>query len=159
MYVAASTPPGAVYHTLLILTDGTIHDMEETKTAIVQASQDLPFSVIIVGVGAANFDAMHELDSDEQLLMCNSGQRARADIVQFVPFRKFQGDPTLLAKEVLAELPNQITGYMKRNNIVPAMPATMSNADIMPLGTEIPNMMAPFVANTMAMGVPYGPPQ
>ena len=28
----------------------------------------LPFSIIIVGVGGANFDAMEELDSDDELL-------------------------------------------------------------------------------------------
>lgn len=122
MYQASQTPPGVVYHVLLILTDGAIHDMEETKTAIVEASHNLPFSIIIVGVGNSNFDAMDALDSDEQLLRCNTGQQARADIVQFVPFRKFQGNPTLLAKEVLAELPKQLTTYMKWRNIIPTPP-------------------------------------
>jgi hypothetical protein len=31
MEIARMTPPGAVYHVLLILTDGEIHDMNETK--------------------------------------------------------------------------------------------------------------------------------
>ena len=165
MHVASSTPPGQVYHVLLILTDGAIHDMEETKSAIVQASHELPFSIIIVGVGKSNFDAMDALDSDEQLLMCNTGQRARADIVQFVPFRKFQGNPTLLAKEVLAELPAQITNYMKWKNIIPAPPQQITNAEILPLGTDIPNQFAPLIMQTMmpqappAQQVPYGAPQ
>ena len=43
-----------VYNILLILTDGEIHDMIETKRLIVEAS-DLPLSIIIIGVGMENF--------------------------------------------------------------------------------------------------------
>ena len=39
--------------------------MEETKKTIVQAS-NLPMSLIIVGVGKAEFKDMDELDGDEQ---------------------------------------------------------------------------------------------
>ena len=52
---------------LLIITDGVITDMEATKQAIIQNS-NLPFSIIIVGVGGADFEAMEELDSDDKLL-------------------------------------------------------------------------------------------
>lgn len=51
----------------MIVTDGVITDMEATKQAIIQNS-NLPFSIIIVGVGGADFDAMEELDSDDKLL-------------------------------------------------------------------------------------------
>lgn len=55
------------YFVLLILTDGEIHDMVETKRAIVEASK-LPCSVIICGVGGEDFEMMVDLDSDEKLL-------------------------------------------------------------------------------------------
>ena len=42
------------YQILLLLTDGVIHDMPRTKDLIVQLSE-LPCSIIIVGVGAADF--------------------------------------------------------------------------------------------------------
>jgi len=45
------------------LTDGVIHDMSETKKLIVDAA-DLPLSIIIVGVGEADFKQMEVLDSD-----------------------------------------------------------------------------------------------
>ena len=48
-----------------MLTDGAISDMEATKKASIAASR-LPLSIIIVGVGGANFDAMNELDADEK---------------------------------------------------------------------------------------------
>ncbi len=43
-----------VYHVILMLTDGCIHDMRETIDLIVEASE-LPLSVIIIGIGDANF--------------------------------------------------------------------------------------------------------
>lgn len=54
------------YFILLILTDGVITDMDQTKQAVVAAS-GLPMSIIIVGVGGADFAMMEELDSDDAL--------------------------------------------------------------------------------------------
>lgn len=63
--------------------------MDQTRAAIVQASR-LPMSIIIVGVGRADFSAMEFLDSDDKLLSSHTGEVAARDIVQFVPFRDFQ---------------------------------------------------------------------
>ena len=52
------------YFVLLMLTDGVISDMNETKKAIIHASR-LPMSIIIVGVGKADFSNMDILDSDD----------------------------------------------------------------------------------------------
>lgn len=54
------------YSVLLILTDGCICDMPATKDAIVEGSE-LPLSIVIVGVGNANFANMQELDSDDKV--------------------------------------------------------------------------------------------
>ena len=115
---------GSEFFVLLIITDGIITDMEATKRAIVDNS-NLPFSIIIVGVGDANFDAMVELDSDDELLE-SYGRKAARDIVQFVPFRDFKSSNAArmkaqLAKEVLEEVPDQVTSYMFDNKIVPTM--------------------------------------
>lgn len=77
------------YFVLLILTDGVISDFERTREAIVHSSS-LPMSIIIVGVGSANFQAMDMLDGDDGVLKAPNGTPARRDIVQFVPFRDFQ---------------------------------------------------------------------
>ncbi len=76
------------YYVLLIITDGVISDFPETTRALVMAST-LPVSVIIVGVGGADFSAMDALDSDKGLLKDPYGNKPRRDIVQFVPMRKF----------------------------------------------------------------------
>ena len=40
---------------MLILTDGVINDLQETVDEVV-AGSDLPLSIIIVGIGSAEFD-------------------------------------------------------------------------------------------------------
>eukprot|EP00764_Aduncisulcus_paluster_P009119 gnl/Carplike_NY0171/3005_a4039_440.p1 GENE.gnl/Carplike_NY0171/3005_a4039_440~~gnl/Carplike_NY0171/3005_a4039_440.p1 ORF type:complete len:584 (+),score=158.26 gnl/Carplike_NY0171/3005_a4039_440:192-1754(+) len=106
------------YQVLLILTDGQANDMEQTKSTIVAAS-GLPLSIIIVGVGRANFTAMEILDSDGTLLTDSRGNSATRDMVQFVPFNKFAGNPHLLAQETLAELPKQVLEYAKSVQMQP----------------------------------------
>lgn len=92
--------------------------MPMTKEAIVRASQ-FPLSIIIIGVGPADFSSMHELDSDDQLLTAGQLKAAR-DIVQFVAFRDFVGKGMeALAQSVLAEVPTQMLTYMKQQNILP----------------------------------------
>lgn len=63
--------------------------MDETRHAVVQASK-LPMSIIIVGVGNADFAAMEFLDGDSRVLRSHTGEEAVRDIVQFVPFRDFR---------------------------------------------------------------------
>uniref|UniRef100_A0A8C9MQL8 Copine family member 9 n=1 Tax=Serinus canaria TaxID=9135 RepID=A0A8C9MQL8_SERCA len=78
--IAAQVTDGSQYHVLLIITDGVISDMLQTKEAIVTASS-LPMSIIIVGVGPAEFEAMEELDGDE-VRLSSRGRYAERDIVQ-----------------------------------------------------------------------------
>lgn len=74
---------------MLLLTDGIITDMDRTRDAIVYAS-GLPMSLIIVGVGEADFTDMNFLDGDNGVLKGANGRPALRDIVQFVPFRDFK---------------------------------------------------------------------
>ena len=139
-------------------------------------------SIIIIGVGEVNFEAMEELDSDAVPLTYKR-KRCQRDIVQFVAYRNarlwmactgestvteislpmddiaelVEGEPgarpatgaaaaavedtpdktagppedsndrnnrlaqSQLAHEVLAEIPAQLTGYMKAKGILPGM--------------------------------------
>jgi hypothetical protein len=105
--VAASS--SRTYSILMIITDGTVLDMQETIAAIVDASRT-PISIIIIGVGNEDFSSMVELDGDNGVLRSRNAVAAR-DIVQFIPFARFQDDKTRLAAEVLAEIPKQIEQY------------------------------------------------
>ena len=42
------------FQVLLVLTDGDIHDMKETKSLVVAASE-LPCAIVIVGIGEHDF--------------------------------------------------------------------------------------------------------
>ncbi|XP_065287258.2 copine-8-like isoform X3 [Dermacentor albipictus] len=123
---ARSYCDGRSYFVLLIITDGVISDMPRTREAIVQASS-LPMSIIIIGVGNADFSAMEALDGDAVQLSSGFHQAER-DIVQFVPLNKclqgggtWQSNQMQLAKEVLAEVPGQVTSYMYKHNIKPGL--------------------------------------
>uniref|UniRef100_A0A3Q3W7X5 C2 domain-containing protein n=1 Tax=Mola mola TaxID=94237 RepID=A0A3Q3W7X5_MOLML len=124
---AAEVTDGSQYFVLLMITDGVISDMAQTKESVVNAAS-LPMSIIIVGVGPAEFDAMEELDGDE-VRVSSKGRFAERDIVQFVPFRDYidrSGNQVLsmarLAKDVLAEIPEQLLSFMKSRGIEPRPP-------------------------------------
>lgn len=116
-----------MYHCLLILTDGCIHDLRETVDRIVECAE-YPLSIIIVGIGDANFAAMETLDSDDYDLVDGMGQTAKRDIAQFVRLNDFKEEGPdgrivtnveKLAEDVLAEVPDQLVGYMQAQDIKP----------------------------------------
>lgn len=113
------------YSVLVILTDGVIADMEQTVDMICHISETTPLSIIIVGVGKADFRKMEMLDSDEGILRDSKGKAAERDIVQFVPFRKYATNSDKLATEVLREIPKQLVGYFQARNIKPNPPVPM----------------------------------
>uniref|UniRef100_A0AAY5EH56 C2 domain-containing protein n=1 Tax=Electrophorus electricus TaxID=8005 RepID=A0AAY5EH56_ELEEL len=120
--IAAQQPTAAQYFVLLIITDGEITDMDQTKQAIVNSSK-LPMSIIIVGVGEADFKAMDVLDGDNGILKSPSGEAAVRDIVQFVPFKDFTNSPKeTLAQSVLAEVPSQLVSYFRMRGLSPVNP-------------------------------------
>lgn len=98
------------YTILLILTDGVINDLDETLNAIFQASS-LPISIVIIGIGGADFTDMNFLDGD--------GLGRERDIVQFVNYRQFSHAYEVLRSRVLEEIPTQFLDYMNKRNIKP----------------------------------------
>ena len=106
------------YHILMILTDGVIDDLQDTIDILVEASS-LPLSVIIIGIGNEDFSKMEVLDGDEVPLKSRNGKIRTRDIVQFVPFSKFQNDAKKLSMEVLAEIPRQMIEYFQFKNLSP----------------------------------------
>ena len=73
----------------------------------------MPLSIIIVGVGAADFTDMNELDGDD-----NTNENLR-DLVQFVAMKDYANgaDGARLAKDTLIEVPKQVTDYFKKQNV------------------------------------------
>uniref|UniRef100_A0A674NG63 Copine VIII n=1 Tax=Takifugu rubripes TaxID=31033 RepID=A0A674NG63_TAKRU len=114
---ASAVTDGSQYFILLIISDGVITDMAQTKESIVNRSPDRCVS--------PPPPEMIELDGDEERIS-SQGRYAERDIVQFVPFRDYidrRGNHILsmarLAKEVLAEIPDQFLSYMRTRGIKP----------------------------------------
>ena len=96
-----------MYYILLILTDGEIHDMEETIKEIAAISEEnIPLSIIIVGLGDEDFANMVKLDGDDVAI--KAGCR---DCVQFIKLKEIikRSNPEQvkenLAAVVLEEVP------------------------------------------------------
>ncbi|KAH9688649.1 protein BONZAI 3 [Citrus sinensis] len=107
------------YFVLLIITDGVLTDLQETKDALVRAS-DLPLSILIVGVGGADFTQMEILDADNGRRLESSTDRvATRDIVQFVPMREVHSGQISVVQALLEELPGQFLTYMRCRDIKP----------------------------------------
>jgi len=107
------------YSILLILTDGAVSDMNAT-IASVRAASDAPLSIVIVGIGSADFSAMQNLDD----------RASHPDIVQFVEFNAHRNDANSLTQATLHEIPDQLVGYFQRNGIQPSQSVQVSEEDI-----------------------------
>lgn len=111
--------PCPEYNVFVILTDGMIHDMQETVDQIVRAAF-LPISIIIIGVGSSEeLDDMKTLDADTKALVNSQGQPSPRDTVQFVKFNDYKSNPEKLAEEVLKEIPNQMTAFLAMMKVAP----------------------------------------
>ncbi len=110
-----------MYFVMMILTDGEIHDMEDTINEISAiALKNLPVSFVIVGVGNEDFSNMVRLDGDDVALKVGA-----ADIVQFVKYQEVvsRSEPGMadenLASLVLEEIPNQFVNSFFKRKIFP----------------------------------------
>lgn len=102
-----------IYHVLMILTDGEISDMAQTKNEA-KLCMSLPVSILIIGVGSSNFGNMRVLDDDTP-----AGNGIKRDIIQFVKFQDYANNPMKLTEEVLKELPSQIHHYYRSIGMIP----------------------------------------
>lgn len=115
---AVYTPPGPlVYNILVILTQGDLDDFEDFKEQLVRAS-NLPFSVVIVGVGDTGFPQLTTADCDRSLMKSASGHFEERDFVQRVIYTNFRGDDRGFLHEAFAEIPRQLQEFMMGNKFV-----------------------------------------
>jgi hypothetical protein len=106
--------PTSIYTIILILTDGTIHDFDDTKKLMIRNSPQ-PFSTIIVGIGNEDFSDMYTFDGDRQWLEDKNGNKCDRDICMFVKNNDYKGKATKLAERVLMVIPSQIEQYYRLN--------------------------------------------
>jgi Copine/C2 domain len=109
------------YTILLIITDGEVTDKYATAQCLERISS-APLSVVIVGVGDANFSSMQFLD--------DSAGPGKRDIAQFVQFNKHSSNSVALSSETLREVPDQLVQYFQRSQIAPMAPVQRSDSSI-----------------------------
>lgn len=100
------------YLLVVIITDGAMEDTQDTIDVLVNMGQ-LPVSLLIVGVGDADFSLMEKLDGDKQPLVSSiTAEKLERDFVQFVHYRDFRGkgEQSFLTACV-EELPQQVSQY------------------------------------------------
>jgi hypothetical protein len=117
------------YSVLLIVTDGAVSDMNATKNALMAASNS-PLSVVIVGVGNADFSAMQFLDDFRASPPSN-------DIAQFVEFRRHAHDKRSLTEATLEEIPDQLVNYFVSRNIFPSPLVSNLNVKAEPYNEDV----------------------
>mmetsp|Transcript_40731 Transcript_40731/g.35946 ORF Transcript_40731/g.35946 Transcript_40731/m.35946 type:complete len:174 (-) Transcript_40731:29-550(-) len=104
--------------------------MPKTKDKIVEiANSNLPLSIIIIGIGDADFSKMDELDGDDGRLKSSKGVYAKRDIVQFVPMKQYEHNMTALSSLTLQEIPRQFLSYVKAHNIKPGKKPSAHNVE------------------------------
>eukprot|EP00525_Craspedostauros_australis_P007952 CAMPEP_0198114404 /NCGR_PEP_ID=MMETSP1442-20131203/5802_1 /TAXON_ID= /ORGANISM="Craspedostauros australis, Strain CCMP3328" /LENGTH=452 /DNA_ID=CAMNT_0043771709 /DNA_START=34 /DNA_END=1392 /DNA_ORIENTATION=+ len=118
---AAQAEDKQSYTILLILSDGAVSDVEATK-ACLESINETPLSVVIVGVGNADFSSMEFLDDSQSL-----GER---DIAQFVPFNEHCNSPADLSAATLQEIPEQLVSYFQKHDIQPRDQMTVEDEEI-----------------------------
>lgn len=109
-----NTPPSDTkvqYCVLLVLTDGIVNDLQSTQELVQSYRQlKLPLSVIMVGIGRADFSEFHKWNNEP------SDIRGR---FKFVEFREHQFDPDTLSRKALINVPHEIVDYFLGRNILP----------------------------------------
>merc|ERR1712228_1141167 len=96
-------------------------DKQQTKNLLIFASNNnLPLSVIFVGIGDNEFNFLNELDGDFDPIKDDKGNVAKRDIVQFVAMKDFVNKQSNdLSKYTLREIPIQFVSYVGNNKIMP----------------------------------------
>jgi hypothetical protein len=93
------------------LTAGNVEDVKETKQHLFDASGD-PLSVVIVGIGEADFSGMEFLDAFDPAI--DTGR----DITKFVRFNDYKSY-NALTEAVLDEIPDQLVSFYFEKGIMP----------------------------------------
>ena len=119
---AAKSQGGQCYTVLLILTDGAVSDAQAAARALTDVSKT-PLSVVIIGVGDADFSGMQFLDDF-------GPPKGARDIAQFVEFNNHSHSSQSLTSATLDEIPGQLTAYFQSMGIPPNPPVVRSDDEI-----------------------------
>ncbi|KAE9420875.1 hypothetical protein Angca_003985, partial [Angiostrongylus cantonensis] len=133
---------GLHYHVLVIFTRGTPTDIKELSAALASASS-APLSVVIVGIGSADFSQLMKLSSRRR-----EGTRAclqfvaMADLVETgVPLAEIR---SRIAQKALCAIPQQMTDFMHAASIAAKPPIQVCRSPLFHSSSLIPDRPTQF---------------
>lgn len=97
--------------------------MKETKKQLVDASED-PLSIVIVGIGDADFTGMEFLDEHDAT---KEGGRDITKFVRFSDYKSFNA----LTEAVLDEIPDQLVEYFYNREMMPGKMEDFVEEDVL----------------------------
>lgn len=120
------TQENQAYNILLIITDGVINDLDQAISAISNAAS-LPLSIIITGIGPADFTNMEQLSQNNGIFLKQYGNSSNMSRIgrrnfHFAALRKNKysnGTNAVITKETMAAVSKQMVDYMKFKGINP----------------------------------------
>ena len=107
----------------MILTAGNVENVKETKQQLIEASED-PLSIVIVGIGDADFSGMEFLDEHD------ADHESGRDITKFVRFSDYKSF-NALTEAVLDEIPDQLVEYFYNRGIMPGVADEFNQDDVL----------------------------
>lgn len=120
------------YTILLILTAGNVENVNETKKQLEEASED-PLSVVIVGIGDADFKGMEFLEEAQETNNNNNNNSRKKDkvrdITKFVRFSDYRSF-NALTEAVLDGVPDQLVSYFYDRGILPGQKEHLNDDDV-----------------------------
>lgn len=103
-----------LYHVALIVTNGSFVDEEESKQ-IIAAMENLPISILIVGVGADDFKQMDRFDAHTST---SHDPHAKREFVQFIKFADYKGNHHSMSEALLRNVPKQLNSFYTKIGLV-----------------------------------------
>jgi copine 4/6/7 len=105
------------------LTAGNVENVKETKKQLIEASDD-PLSIVIVGIGDADFGGMEFLDEHDP---AKEGGRDITKFVRFSDYKSFNA----LTEAVLDEIPDQLVEFFYNREMMPGKMEDFDEDDVL----------------------------
>ncbi|RMX40585.1 hypothetical protein pdam_00019932 [Pocillopora damicornis] len=113
----------------LVIVDGIVNDVDHLIDVLVDVERS-PLSIVVVGVGPADFRLMNELFSrNRRQLRSKGGKTASRINTDFLSLRRHAANPGVndsMARDVFANISQQIVTFFKSKGIVPNLPTKMN---------------------------------
>ncbi|KAM7439897.1 hypothetical protein ABFA07_010761 [Porites harrisoni] len=113
----------------LVIVDGIINDLESLTSTLIEVG-NLALSIVVAGVGPADFRLMDELFSKSRRpLRAKDGKTLTRNNTDFLSLRRHATNPGVndsVAREVFANISQQIVAFFKSKGIVPNLPTNMN---------------------------------